>query len=1384
MDPVKAKANFARICQLLVDKGGEALRRVLHAKIWPSDLVTVLTSKKSTLKKLRSHVINDHQWELLYPSSGIPDSETFDITLLTILIRNICGLPPPAKGWKSMPPVSDCSVSANILRIKLYRNEVYGHIARAHYDNATFEKLWHGISQPLIKLLVHRDDINKLKVTPLSPEEEIYIEKLVEWKNREDVLLREMKIIKEEVAKLRESVENAQSSKKVEHLAKFNFTGKIDDLCKKFQDGTREWFFEKLSTWFNDEESRVTILTAGPGIGKSVLCAKACQLYNEEGRLAAYHFCDYRSSDYKNPFRILQSLASQMCDNIDGFRDKLTETLRREHSRDSLLDVFHVFLNDPLHALNRNQPMVMVIDALDESKTDFKSEFLELISDEFPRLPKWMKILISSRPELQVKKELEHFNPLEIHPDDRNHENDLKQFIQRSLPNLVWVGKVNFLVQKCSGSFLYAYYLVTELKSSHMGNELKSSYMGIEANLSDYVPKGISGFYEKQFKRLRTGLGDTKPRNTFKSFVNVVAASEEPLPIKIVLRCMDLSVEEYEVRNAIVNTMSEVLPVYDNCLTVYHKSLRDWLMLDGYEEHVFAADVVDGIKRLWRVCKNIITDIESRKSISDVKCSPEIKFALDFSSKYLVTNINDIKEFQWLVNIRLNFLKIKFFGKLNVDYYRILRMYKSQLSDEMYWKIFQHNAFLSYVHRDFNNVKDSERKCSIYLHFFANGYFDFGQNKEYCKNMAKNLILNEISGSWLKKITHFSNSNYRIISSVAVENDLVSVMELSPDKELVVFLSKLKLTAEVFKLPGLTPLFKVNLHPLDTLQTQLKFSPDSSYFIFNSISSCISINEKREVPFISHDSPSFQSCSFSSCGLKLITLEQNVLRLWDVREKCLLAQTLGQNVDKCVFSSCNNFVYGFHKYVAKYIIWDSTTLNALDASQISPQTCFQFDDKVRVISDGLLYFAEPSRNWIHLNLPTGEKVRITPGHCSMPFTWKDRKCVIPSTFSSTLAVYDSLTQQVVDTFQFCFLPPGNRISCIGKLGETDFLIMFGSSQVLLLSLKTSETSISPCNVDTYNEEPIGYTFSPDNLYFVCGYENGVLKIVSVDNGETLQTIDLKQRPLACYWSKFYLWVACKNGIIKLHKASTNKTILENALVEFSVKIDRVLKFVEGILVFQSWPNTEICILKILDEEMQQYQKISDGRYTGCSVAISSDGCAFLLHREASEFELWEINCENTWQLVSRRVLKADEKDEHFWFCLTGTHNSRVMVMLNHDHIFSLNISNGTQMPQKCKLVKEFQIHYASDVIYVAPKFLIFGDGSCICFIDLLSGETISTLHVCLNSMYISHLALRGAHLFVVDKSDIGYFTIQNIENCLQPLLSQKNWQLALGSFNI
>jgi hypothetical protein len=107
----------------LVDKGTEALRNTFDTIHSPASLPAVLNANQKSLLRLKCRVINNFQWDLLFPPSGNPPfSNTFDVTLLTILFQNICGL--PKTEWDTMPRDTDRSIQENIVRIKLYRNNV------------------------------------------------------------------------------------------------------------------------------------------------------------------------------------------------------------------------------------------------------------------------------------------------------------------------------------------------------------------------------------------------------------------------------------------------------------------------------------------------------------------------------------------------------------------------------------------------------------------------------------------------------------------------------------------------------------------------------------------------------------------------------------------------------------------------------------------------------------------------------------------------------------------------------------------------------------------------------------------------------------------------------------------------------------------------------------------------------------------------------------------------------------------------------------------------------------------------------------------------------------------------------------------------------------
>ena len=188
----KETTNYARLCRLLVDGGTKALKYTFDKFHSPANLFNVLkagSAEHSTLQSIRKRkIINATQWGKLYPSPpSSVTSEHFDITLLMVLLRNICGLAAPTTGWDGLPPASDTSVEANIARVKHYRNSVYGHASQASVDDPTFNSLWQDISAALVALGVDAAAITKLKTEAMDPDTEThYRELLKEWKKDED----------------------------------------------------------------------------------------------------------------------------------------------------------------------------------------------------------------------------------------------------------------------------------------------------------------------------------------------------------------------------------------------------------------------------------------------------------------------------------------------------------------------------------------------------------------------------------------------------------------------------------------------------------------------------------------------------------------------------------------------------------------------------------------------------------------------------------------------------------------------------------------------------------------------------------------------------------------------------------------------------------------------------------------------------------------------------------------------------------------------------------------------------------------------------------------------------------------------------------------------
>ena len=184
------KTNGNKLSRLLIDGGTTVLRNIFDYYHPPANLAANLSSRHihPILTRLRHrNILNGCQWDKLFPppGGGPPNSINFDITLLFLLLRNICGLHPPLSGWDRMPPVSDTSFEANLARIKYYRNVLYGHVTTTGIQTPVFDVKWQEVSSVLVSLGLSQSEVNRLKREPCG---EDYVSAVIEWmKNDEEI---------------------------------------------------------------------------------------------------------------------------------------------------------------------------------------------------------------------------------------------------------------------------------------------------------------------------------------------------------------------------------------------------------------------------------------------------------------------------------------------------------------------------------------------------------------------------------------------------------------------------------------------------------------------------------------------------------------------------------------------------------------------------------------------------------------------------------------------------------------------------------------------------------------------------------------------------------------------------------------------------------------------------------------------------------------------------------------------------------------------------------------------------------------------------------------------------------------------------------------------
>jgi len=427
-------------------------------------------------------------------------------------------------------------------------------------------------------------------------------------------------------------------------IAKVDTLKNVRYHADRYVERTRLSIFAEVESWLDDRSSpnRVMVISGNAGMGKSVISAVMCKKMQEAGRLAGSHFCQHDRVRHRNPKVMLQSLASQLCDFLPDYRKALVEKLSRnlgvEINNMEVKDLFEVLFEEPLASLNDSAlTYLMVIDGLDESEFQGRNELLAVIANYFQSLPRWIRFLVTTRPERNIEETLRNLHPLQLNPNVKENLKDIYLCLEMQIDHLLQSEHreniLKALVQKSEGVMLYAHYLVDFIK--------KEVPLVTPELLDSILPSGISSVYQSYFKRLETELCKelNVTEDQFLTFLSVVAAAREPLPLgfvsKLLLPGKSRKVAQRKVTVAIA-CVSALLPVQDECIHFFHKSVKDWLIeKPSYGQHQFSLDEKEGHEGLSKLCIDELDEMK-RKGVDSAQFSDTAKYALRHGVKHML----------------------------------------------------------------------------------------------------------------------------------------------------------------------------------------------------------------------------------------------------------------------------------------------------------------------------------------------------------------------------------------------------------------------------------------------------------------------------------------------------------------------------------------------------------------------------------------------------------------------------------------------------------------------------------------------------------------------------------------------------------------------------
>lgn len=332
----------------------------------------------------------------------------------------------------------------------------------------------------------------------------------------------------------------------------------------------RAWLFDEYQRWLASDQSKIFWIKGKPGVGKSAFAAVLAQ--QAKTVVIASYFCNYQTKKLPEEAakEAILTLAYQMASRLPDYRTKLLYGQRVDQDKvqkKTADDLFRYLITEPLGESAKIPEafrMSLVIDGLDEAgRSDGTNVLVDLISKHANDLPSWLGLVVTSRSEPYLERQLSQFTQYEVLSDTENNLEDIRVYLDSVIPREIDSDERQYIigtvVERSEGVFLYARLLIDSAPDWR--------------NIAN-VPRGLDGFYTTSFKRY---FADTQVyRTSQEPFLRLMAAAPGPLAPQLAQQMLGWTAGQ--VRRNIVEPMGGFLEDINGGLVLFHKSLIDWLI--------------------------------------------------------------------------------------------------------------------------------------------------------------------------------------------------------------------------------------------------------------------------------------------------------------------------------------------------------------------------------------------------------------------------------------------------------------------------------------------------------------------------------------------------------------------------------------------------------------------------------------------------------------------------------------------------------------------------------------------------------------------------------------------------------------------------------------